>query len=52
MGEIEDWLGQVRGLDDAAHFDGTFFLDELADGEEEVGRELRMGVSNATCYGF
>lgn len=47
MREVEDWLGEVRGLDDAAHFDGAFFLDEFADGVEEVGRELQMQVSHA-----
>lgn len=40
VGEIEDRLGQVGGLDDAADFDSAFFLDEFADSVEEFRREL------------
>jgi len=31
MCEVEDWLGQVRGLDDTAYFDGAFVFDEFTD---------------------
>lgn len=40
MRQVQDWLRQVRALDYTADLDGAFFLDELADGEEEVGGEL------------
>ena len=41
VGEIQDVLGETGALDDAPDFDGAFFLDEFADGVEEVGGELR-----------
>jgi hypothetical protein len=31
--EVEDGLGEVSGLHDAADLDSTFILDELADEE-------------------
>lgn len=31
MREVENGLGQVGSLDDTAHFDRAFFLDEFAD---------------------
>lgn len=38
--EIKDVLRQACGLDDAPDLDGSFFLDELTDGQQEVRREL------------
>ena len=40
MREVQNGLRQIRGLDDAAHFDGAFVFDEFADEVEEVGGEL------------
>lgn len=34
MGEIEDGLGQVGRLHDAAHFDRAFVLDQFTDGTQ------------------
>ena len=38
--QVEDVLRQVRGLHDAADLDRALGLDQLADRDEEVGREL------------
>ena len=40
MGQVQDGLRQTGSLHDTAHLDGSFVFDELADGEEEVRREL------------
>lgn len=40
MREIEHRLREVRSLHDTAYLDSAFFLNEFADGEEEVGGEL------------
>lgn len=34
-------LRQACGLDDAADLDRAFFLDEFADGVQQIGRELQ-----------
>lgn len=36
MREIEDWLWQIRGVDDASNFDGAFVFNKLSHGLEEV----------------
>lgn len=40
MREVQNGLGQIRGLDDAAHLDGALVFDEFADEEEKLGGEL------------
>lgn len=40
MGKIEDRLGQISRLYNAADLDGAFFLDEFADHVDKFRREL------------
>lgn len=44
MCEIQDGLGHVRRLDDAADLDGAFIFNELANHEQKFRRELRKLV--------
>lgn len=46
--QIQNVLRQLGCLDDTANLDCAFVFDELADGEEEVGRELRTCQVNQT----
>lgn len=38
--EVEDGLGEVCGLDNAANLDSTFILDQFTNQEQEFGGEL------------
>jgi hypothetical protein len=37
MGQIQNWLREIRGLHYTPHFDSSFFLDESADGVQQLG---------------
>lgn len=40
VGEVENVLRERSGLYDASNLDGPFFLDEVTDGVQQLGREL------------